>query len=392
MSPRMLYIGLPDYEVLEVDGKRSRTQIRVATKLAPKCPDCGGQKLHSKGRYERRVKHQGLCGKHVELLVQTRRYRCLECERHFVPELPGIRPWYSCSEPLREAIYQDHHDGICASRVAEREQISAPTVSRTYAAFTERKARERQREHCPQMLGIDEHTLHRNGKYVTTFCDLKKHKVFDVAEGRSEAELAEYLSGLRGRDKVRVVCIDLSHPYRKMIRTWFPNARIVADRFHAVRIVMHHFLDQIKELQPEIKYQRRYIRALRKRPENLSDYQKQSLAELFERFPLIEALYRKMREICELFNKKTQSKKSCRKHARSLVQHIQDLRAHAFDRLHTLANTLEDWSEQIACMWRFRKNNSITEGFHRKMKLIQRRAYGFRNFNNYRLRVIAQCG
>ena len=32
------------------------------------------------------------------------------------------------------------------------------------------------------------------------------------------------------------------------------------------------------------------------------------------------------------------------------------------------------------------------EGFHRKMKLIQRRAYGFRNFNNYRLRVIAQCG
>jgi transposase len=43
------------------------------------------------------------------------------------------------------------------------------------------------------------------------------------------------------------------------------------------------------------------------------------------------------------------------------------------------------------------KNNGITEGFHRKMKLIQRRAgrpsaYGFRNFNNYRLRVIAQCG
>ncbi len=47
---------------------------------------------------------------------------------------------------------------------------------------------------------------------------------------------------------------------------------------------------------------------------------------------------------------------------------------------------------EIACMWRFTKNNGITEGFHRKMKLIQRRAYGFRNFNNYRLRVIAQCG
>ena len=54
--------------------------------------------------------------------------------------------------------------------------------------------------------------------------------------------------------------------------------------------------------------------------------------------------------------------------------------------------TLEDWQEPIACMWRFVRNNGITEGFHRKMKLIQRRAYGFRNFENYRLRVIAQCG
>ena len=46
----------------------------------------------------------------------------------------------------------------------------------------------------------------------------------------------------------------------------------------------------------------------------------------------------------------------------------------------------------LVTMWRFTKNNGITEGFHRKMKLIQRRAYGFRNFHNYRLRVIAQCG
>ena len=51
-----------------------------------------------------------------------------------------------------------------------------------------------------------------------------------------------------------------------------------------------------------------------------------------------------------------------------------------------------DRLEPVAAMWRFTRNNGITEGFHRKMKLIQRRAYGFRNFHNYRLRVIAQCG
>ena len=58
----------------------------------------------------------------------------------------------------------------------------------------------------------------------------------------------------------------------------------------------------------------------------------------------------------------------------------------------TLAKAPSDWREEIVRMWRFSRNNGITEGFHRKMKLIQRRAYGFRSFNNYRLRVIAQCG
>ena len=46
----------------------------------------------------------------------------------------------------------------------------------------------------------------------------------------------------------------------------------------------------------------------------------------------------------------------------------------------------------IIRMWRFTKSNGITEGFHRKMKLIQRRAYGYRNFQNYRLRVLIECG
>ena len=49
-------------------------------------------------------------------------------------------------------------------------------------------------------------------------------------------------------------------------------------------------------------------------------------------------------------------------------------------------------TEEIVRMWRFTRNNGITEGFHCKMKLIQRRTYGFRSFQNYRLRVIAQCG
>ncbi|MCB1515756.1 MAG: transposase [Hyphomicrobiaceae bacterium] len=42
-------------------------------------------------------------------------------------------------------------------------------------------------------------------------------------------------------------------------------------------------------------------------------------------------------------------------------------------------------------MWRFSRSNGITEGFHRAMKLIQRHAFGLRNFENYRRRVRALC-
>jgi len=57
----------------------------------------------------------------------------------------------------------------------------------------------------------------------------------------------------------------------------------------------------------------------------------------------------------------------------------------------TLGKTLDSWESEVVRMFRFTKNNGITEGFHNKMEMISRRAYGFRNFENYRLRVRALC-
>jgi transposase len=60
--------------------------------------------------------------------------------------------------------------------------------------------------------------------------------------------------------------------------------------------------------------------------------------------------------------------------------------------LRALANTLQSWLEPIVGMWQFNKNNGITEGFHIKMEMMSRRDYRFRNFENYRLRVLTHCG
>jgi transposase len=70
---------------------------------------------------------------------------------------------------------------------------------------------------------------------------------------------------------------------------------------------------------------------------------------------------------------------------------IQLLKESGFKHMKTFGETLEKWQEEIVRMWRFSKTNSITEGFHNKMEEILRRAYGMRNFENLRLRVLESC-
>lgn len=83
--------------------------------------------------------------------------------------------------------------------------------------------------------------------------------------------------------------------------------------------------------------------------------------------------------------------KQCRRLIPLFLKMLSALKESPFKRLVSLGKTLDQRKEEVVRMWRFTKNNGITEGFHRKMKLIQRRAYGFRNFENYRLRVKVLC-
>ena len=396
MSPMFinLSIGLKGYDPLQGhQSTPSAIHVQPEAWLKPKCcPHCHGTRLLGKGRYQRRVRHLDCFKEPTRLIVHTRRFLCASCGRSFIPRLPGILPGRHSSEPFREAVYQQHQDGICASTLARNRELGQATVARIYQQFTRRKADERLSLNCPRYLGIDEHTLHKSQRFCTTFCDLKNRRVFDIQPGRSEADLACFLSKLKARERVKVVCIDLSSSYRSLVRRFFPNARIVADRFHVVRVIQHHFMQLARLLAANLKNHRGNLAALRKAPDKLDERQRARLDKLFADHPILRTLHKEMHQLRELMNHKHQTKQKCKEHIRRLLAKIRLLRENQAPPLQTLANTLEDWQEPIACMWRFVRNNGITEGFHRKMKLIQRRAYGFRNFENYRLRVIAQCG
>ena len=71
--------------------------------------------------------------------------------------------------------------------------MGAATVERYFQRQIERKLRERNAEPCPRVLGIDEHFFTRRKGFATTFCDLSKHKIHDLALGRSQLSLEPYI-------------------------------------------------------------------------------------------------------------------------------------------------------------------------------------------------------
>ena len=131
---------------------------------------------------------------------------------------------------------------------------------------------------------------------------------------------------------------------------------------------------------------------MRRNKANLTEVQYHNLLKYLELHPVLFHAYHFKQNLCWLMNRKRLRVKQCLKRLKQLTRYIQFLRESPFYAFKTLADTLDSWKTEIVYMWFYNRSNGITEGFHNKMKMIQRRAYGFKNFENYRLRVRTLCG
>ena len=113
----------------------------------------------------------------------------------------------------------------------------------------------------------------------------------------------------------------------------------------------------------------------------LSAVQKENLHQYLAQEPVLQALYFAKQQLNGFLVMKSLKRKRTQKmmpQFLALIAQFEQSPARA------LAQTLKSWLETIIRMWRFTKSNGITEGFHTKMEMLSRRAYGFRNFENYR--------
>jgi transposase len=325
------------------------------------------------------------------LCLELHKSRCLDCGRWFRQRIPGIQPFQRASESFQEMVFQQHLDGINRSCLGRRKGIGAATVQRYFLRRLQKRARQDHAPACPKILGIDEHFFTRKKGYATTFCDLKNHRIYDVTLGRSEAALESYFLRLEGKERVRIVCMDLAVVYRAITKKHFPKAVIVADRFHVIRIVNHHFLACWREIDPIGSKNRGLISLMRRHRHNLKPEQQVRLLSYLAERPALDLIYRFKQRLCYLLLKKHKTRRQCQKLVPRFLRAVVELRQSGLAQLIVLGDTLHSWQQEIARMWRFTRSNGITEGFHNKMETLSRQAYGFRNFENYRLRVKVLC-
>jgi len=356
------------------------------------CPRCTSARFKTKAYVRRELKHAYWGGKLVYLNLKVPKMVCQQCKRYFMVPVPGTLPKRRATEQFRLEVFHLHQGGLTQKHLATTHRIGTATVERWYQDYVAYRVKELQGRSCPLVLGIDEHFFSRKDGFATTFVDLKNHKVFDVVLGRSEESLKGFLGRLQGRDRVQVVVMDLSETYRSIVRKYFPNAMIVADRFHVIKLLNHHFLKLWQTLDPEGRKNRGLLSLMRRHAWNLKPEQIPKLEKYFAEIPGLKAVYEFKQELTRILLKKHLTQYQAKQLIPQFLWHLNECLQSPWEAMRTFGKTLKSWMEPIVRMWRFTKTNGITEGLHNKMEMLSRRAFGFRNFKNYRLRVIALCG
>jgi len=239
---------------------------------------------------------------------------------------------------------------------------------------------------------LDEISLHRgHGNFILVISAPELGLVLDVLEDRSKESLLKWLEerGTQWCAAVQVACSDMWDAYQEAAEQTLPNAKRVVDRFH----VMKNLNEALTKVRRTIQKQadaatQALLKGCRwllvKNRENLTEEQHQKLSRMLEASPELKSCYELKESFRELFNENL----SYQAAEKGLLAWIAKVEATSFKALKSFVNTLRNWWEQILNYFEGRFNNGFAEGVNLKIKMLNRRGYGYRNFNSFRLHVL----
>jgi transposase len=274
--------------------------------------------------------------------------------------------------------------------VCEDFKISFDFAYRAFYEQLELKRRKDNQYPWPESIGIDEHGVGRNTEinsraFVSLIVNHKRKKVMEMVFGRSSGELELRLAHIPGRENVRLATIDMSDPYRKFIREFFPNAQIVADKFHVLRLLSGTLLKERKRVTGR-NADRKARGLLLCSSKRLDYFDRLAIWRYLDKYPRLKELYTWKERLHGFYRIKG--------HFRAkevLDQLVFEAQLSPEPEIRTLGRTLRSWSTEILNYFAYGLTNARLEGFNNKASLVRRQAYGYRNLNNYRLRVLSVC-
>jgi transposase len=273
-------------------------------------------------------------------------------------------------------------------RVRKMARCSAGFV---YGALYEQlELRLRKRQYpWPPILGIDEHSFRRNKYGRTDFAslivDYKNKRPKELVLGKTSAELKAALAHIPGRENVRYVVLDMCDAFKSFAQEHFPNAELVADKFHVLRLLTPH-LNRRRTAVVGDRRTAQIGRLLLRNGKDLDYFTRSAVWEWLNAHPEIKNLYAWKERLHGFYRIKGYDRAGS-----ALTAMTDELAGAEQKELKTLRRTLMRWRKEILNYFKTGLTNARTEGFNNLAKLVQRRAFGYKNFQNYRLRLLNAC-
>jgi len=358
------------------------------------CPRCGSFCTTVHDEDMRCVRHLDIWGKKTFLYFLSRRFDCEQCEKPFTEELPFVDSHRRQTTAFERQIYE-----LCLlgnkKGVARQKGLSQSTVRDIFNRWAKPKLKCPD-NHLTRVLGIDEISLKKRHKqFVLIISDMDRKCILAVLPTREKDALESWIDSLseQQRKSICFVSTDMWAPYRQAVQRKLKHATLVVDRFH----VMKQLNSRITQLRSAIQHQSseelasilkgsRWI-LVRNRCD-LTAKDEAHLQKILELCPELRTIYLLKEEFRCIFEK-IDTRAKAHKFLSCWAIKIQST---GNKYLIKFLTTLKNWWDEILNYFIENTTNGFVEGLNGAIRNIVRTAFGYRNFENFKLRLFAGYG
>ena len=371
-------------DVIITNVENISDQLHISIELPRRkhiCPCCGTvtDRVHD---YRMQVIKDLPLARDTFLHLRKRRYRC-DCGKRFFEINTFLPRYYRVTTRLVAEIMFAFKKTVSAKEIGCRYNVSSVTAMRYFNQFNQRLTM------LPKVISLDEFKGNSGGqKYNSIIVDPEKRIVLDVLPNRFENNLIKYFSQFPNKNDVKYFVCDMNPHFRQVAKICFPQATIVADKYHVIRQVYWAMEKVRKNEQNKLsarfrKYFKKSRNLLMKRTEKLSEEEMDRLSLMFEIAPRLADAYRIKNDFITVIRSNSSIEGKQR-----LVDWLFSVEVMDLPEFHDCTKAYHNWFQEIINSMDVPWTNGYIEGCNNKTKVLKRVSYGMRNFSHFRKRIL----